>query len=208
MSGPRQTIGWPSGTKNWMEINFTPWRSIGSIFPPGLDFGVPVAPSICGRFGPVMSASRSPTRAPLCASATARLTETVLFPTPPLPEATATTFRMFGRSFSWLGAAARRTFAPQRSSVSCTPIPSRAPRMSRSMTSFNGQAGVVSSIIRLALEPLRASSFTISRVTMSLPSSGSCTALSACITVASLISAIHPPIAWSISGPISRSEAR
>ena len=144
-----------------------------------------------------MSASRSPTRAPLCASATARLTETVLFPTPPFPEATATTLRMFGRSFSWLGAAARRTFAPQRSSVSCTPIPSRAPRMSRSMTSFNGQAGVVSSIIRLAFEPSRASSFTISRVTMSLPSSGSCTALSACITVASLISAIHPPISWS-----------
>ena len=69
--------------------------------------------------------------------------------------------------------------------------------MSRSMTSFSGHAGVVNSIIRLAFEPFRASSFTISRVTMSLPSSGSCTALSACITVASLISAIRPPISWS-----------
>ena len=29
-SGPRQTIGWPSGTKNWIEIVLTPWRSSGS----------------------------------------------------------------------------------------------------------------------------------------------------------------------------------
>ena len=31
MSGPRHTIGWPSGTKNWIEIAFTPWRSSGMI---------------------------------------------------------------------------------------------------------------------------------------------------------------------------------
>ena len=36
-------------------------------------------------FGPVMSASSRPTAAPAWASATARLTLTVLFPTPPLP---------------------------------------------------------------------------------------------------------------------------
>ena len=28
-SGPRHTIGWPSGTKNWIEIVLTPWRSSG-----------------------------------------------------------------------------------------------------------------------------------------------------------------------------------
>ena len=39
-----------------------------------------------------MSASSRPTRAPVWASATARLTLVVLLPTPPLPEATATTF--------------------------------------------------------------------------------------------------------------------
>ena len=143
-----------------------------------------------------MSASRRPTRAPLCARETARLTDTVLFPTPPFPEATATTLRMFGSNFSWLGAAARRTLAPQRSSVSCTPIPSRAPRMSRSITSFSGHAGVVSSIIRLAFDPSTTSSFTMSSVTMSLPSSGSWTALNAFITWASLISVIAPPRAY------------
>src|SRR5512143_3495092 len=36
-----------------------------------------------------MSASSNPVRAPDCAKATARLTLTVDFPTPPLPEATA-----------------------------------------------------------------------------------------------------------------------
>ena len=41
---------------------------------------MPDAPIICGRFGPVMSASSRPTRAPLWARATARFTETVLFP--------------------------------------------------------------------------------------------------------------------------------
>ena len=30
-SGPRQTIGWPSGTKNWIEIVLTPYRSSGVI---------------------------------------------------------------------------------------------------------------------------------------------------------------------------------
>ncbi len=36
-----------------------------------------------------MSASIKPTFAPICASATARLTDTVVLPTPPLPLATA-----------------------------------------------------------------------------------------------------------------------
>ena len=45
-----------------------------------------------GTFGPYMSPSRSATRLPRCASATARLTATVVLPTPPLPAPTAMTF--------------------------------------------------------------------------------------------------------------------
>ena len=64
----------------------------------GLALGWPSTPIISGMFGPVMSASRRPTFAPDCASATARLTETVLLPTPPLPEAMAIVFFTPGRS--------------------------------------------------------------------------------------------------------------
>src|SRR6476620_5125474 len=96
-SGPRQTIGWPSGTKNWIEMHFTPCRSRGVILLFALAFGCPSTPSIIGMFGPVMSASSSPTLAPAWASATARLTLTVLLPTPPLPDPTAMTFLTFGR---------------------------------------------------------------------------------------------------------------
>jgi hypothetical protein len=47
-----------------------------------------------------MSASRRPTRWPSRASATARLAATVDFPTPPLPEATATTCATSGMSLA------------------------------------------------------------------------------------------------------------
>ena len=63
-SGPRQTIGWPSGTKNWMEMHLTPCRSSGVILLFALATGWPSTPSIIGMFGPVMSASRRPTDAP------------------------------------------------------------------------------------------------------------------------------------------------
>src|SRR5213082_2803100 len=43
-----------------------------------------------------MSASRRPTRAPSWARATARLTDTVLFPTPPFPLPTRITLRTLG----------------------------------------------------------------------------------------------------------------
>ena len=56
-------------------------------------------------FGPVMSASSRPTAAPARASATARLTLTVLLPTPPLPDATAITFLTPGQDL--LGRARR-----------------------------------------------------------------------------------------------------
>ena len=112
-SGPRQTMGWPSGTKNWIEMAFTPWRSSGRILLLTLAFGWPSRPSIIGMFGPVMSPSSSPTDAPDWASATARLTLTVLFPTPPLPDATAMMFLTPGTSCSaWRGCGAADHGAP------------------------------------------------------------------------------------------------
>ena len=47
---------------------------------------------MCGRLGPYTSASIKPTRAPNDFSPKARLHESVLLPTPPLPLPTATTF--------------------------------------------------------------------------------------------------------------------
>ena len=85
-------MGWPSGTKNWIEMAFTPYRSSGVILLLALALGWPSMPIIRGMFGPVMSASSRPTLAPACASATARLTLTVHLPTPPLPDATAMMF--------------------------------------------------------------------------------------------------------------------
>src|SRR5712691_7999954 len=59
--------------------------------PSGPFCGCPPTPIILGILGPWMSASRSPTAAPVWASVTARLTAMVDFPTPPLPLATAST---------------------------------------------------------------------------------------------------------------------
>src|ERR671938_493141 len=58
-----------------------------------------VSPIISGMFGPWMSASSSPTLAPVWRSATARPTAQVDLPTPPLPAPTATTFLTPG---SWI----------------------------------------------------------------------------------------------------------
>ena len=79
-----------------MESIFTPWFSMGMIMSRPLIFSrmgaASSTPSILGTEGPKISASSSPTRYPFCARATARLVQTVLFPTPPLPEATAMMF--------------------------------------------------------------------------------------------------------------------
>src|SRR5581483_3692030 len=56
------------------------------------------APTIIATLGPYTSASISPTRHPAAAIASARLTATVDLPTPPLPLATATTWRTPGTS--------------------------------------------------------------------------------------------------------------
>ena len=57
-----------------------------------------------GMFGPYMSASTSPTLAPVSRSARARFTATVDFPTPPFPEDTAMvcfTSGMRGSAGAW-----------------------------------------------------------------------------------------------------------
>src|SRR6185295_286752 len=70
--------------------------------------GVLLIPIIMGTFGPYTSASMSPTLYPSAASATARFTETVVLPTPPLPEPTAIRFwtpgmGSLGCGLGWLG---------------------------------------------------------------------------------------------------------
>src|SRR6266404_1532693 len=61
--------------------------------------GCCVAPSIIGTFGPYTSASIRPTLWPSFTRARARLTATVVLPTPPLPLATAT--RFFTPGIGW-----------------------------------------------------------------------------------------------------------
>src|SRR5580704_6591197 len=53
------------------------------------DSGFPLRPRRRGIDGPYISASRTPTRQPSEASPSARLTQVVDLPTPPLPDATA-----------------------------------------------------------------------------------------------------------------------
>ena len=72
--------------KKPIEITFTPRRSTGIIRFSRMT-GNSVIPIISGTLNPYISASISPTFFPRRASATARLTETVDFPTPPLPDA-------------------------------------------------------------------------------------------------------------------------
>src|SRR5712691_2239653 len=86
--GPRQVSGVSSGTKNPIEIILTPWLSAGTSLPSRCSGGCST-PIIIGTLGPYTSASIKPTLAPCMVSATARLTATVVLPTPPLPLLTA-----------------------------------------------------------------------------------------------------------------------
>ncbi len=80
-----------------------------------------------------------------------------------------------GTRLSGCDGAARRTEAPQVSSTSVAPIPTRRARMSSPIWSFSGQAGVVRSTLRATLVPSIWMSLTISRLTMSRWISGSWT---------------------------------
>src|SRR3990170_2081830 len=147
-----------------------------------------------------MSASSRPTFAPDSASATATLTATVVLPTPPLPDAMATTLRagmgiwpanrVFAATFAshWM-------LTPVRPGIALT-----ATRASRSITPRNGQAGVVNTIVKLATPFSTFRSLIMLSVTKSLCSSGSCTVESARITCSVVadsfflnIACLHPP---------------
>ena len=133
-----------------------------------------------------MSPSSRPTAAPAWASATARLTLTVLLPTPPLPEATAMMFLTPGHELLGL---ARLRAADHRAPGdvdSLAPMPARTARALPSISSLSGQAGVVSSIVKATRCPSMAIDLTISSVTMSRPSSGSWTARRASRTAPSV----------------------
>jgi hypothetical protein len=89
------------------------------------------------------------------------------FPTPPLPAPTAITFFTCGRT-SFFGPWVARVLAVISKLTCVAPAFASAARTSRSMTSFIGQAGVVSSTRRFTLVPATSRFFTIPRVTISL----------------------------------------
>src|SRR5271154_7198233 len=89
--GPRQTNGLSPGLSNPTDINFNPYFSLGTMkllceFMRGCSFD----PIIIGTLGPYTSASSNPTLKPSFESDSARFTATVVLPTPPFPEPTAT----------------------------------------------------------------------------------------------------------------------
>src|SRR5215471_8351769 len=95
-----------------------------------------------------------PTLAPRRDSAAARLVLTVDLPTPPLPAATAMMFFTPGRRGfdGWLGRLT--TLASSLTSTSVTPARRpTASRMDRVISTFDGQAGVVSSIVTATRPP-------------------------------------------------------
>ena len=101
MTGPRHSTGSVSlSRRRLMDITWMPdWVSAG--YRP--DWSAPWhsdTPKALGMEGPVISASRMPTRWPFRAMATANWAVTVLFPTPPFPETTAITFFTWDLGFS------------------------------------------------------------------------------------------------------------
>src|SRR4029077_9099051 len=87
--GPRQISGLSPGFKNPTEMTLSPWASSGSIRLSPSTLGCALMPSIRGTLGPYTSASSNPTLYPSLDNPIARLTASVVFPTPPLPEPTA-----------------------------------------------------------------------------------------------------------------------
>src|SRR5450759_1076785 len=122
-----------------------------------------------------MSASRMPTRAPICASATARLTATVVLPTPPLPLATAMMFFTGISSLLEMRLSAR-TWASILIFTCRTP----GKRVTAALASCSicvrrGQAGVVRTTVKDTSPPSIWTSLTMFNVTRSWCSSGSWT---------------------------------
>src|SRR5216683_3651467 len=123
-----------------------------------------------------MSASRSPTLAPLAPMAQARFMATVDLPTPPFPDATAITCLTPGST--WFGCRplkADRTLAVIFRSTAVTP--GRSPTSLLAIVwkrSRTGQAGVVSSNVKLTRPSTPITrSLIMPRLTTSRPRSGS-----------------------------------
>ena len=157
-------------------------------------------PSMRGTEKPQMSASSTPTVWPRAAMAAARFTVTELLPTPPLPEAMASTRVVAGMRVSGASSrAAHRAFTmtPLRSSLVISPhvmstvrTPGWVPmRVSTSLLIWprSGQPAIVSFTVRVTVpSAVTATSGTMPRVTMSLPSSGSITPRSSPVTSSTL----------------------
>ena len=163
-------------------------RSRGTILP-ALASTSPSMPSSRGTEKPQMSASRTPTTRPRAASATARFTVTDDLPTPPLPDAMASTRALAGTAVS--GASSRafqraRAMTAARSSASMAATRTSTertqsrdctwPTTSRSIWLRSGQAAMVSATSTTTSRPATVTARTIPRSTMVSPSSGSTTA--------------------------------
>ena len=186
-------------------------RSRGTIFLSRASTS-PVIPSSLGTENPQMSASSTPTVSPRRARATARLTVTELFPTPPLPEATAITRAVSGMSVTGAGfwASCRaRAMTALRWSASITPVstetvrtPGTAPTwVSTSLRIWvrSGHPATVRATSTATSPPSPTRTpLTMPSSTMSAPSSGSTTPRRAARTAASVTAA--PPVGARLSG--------
>src|SRR5712692_6220254 len=140
-----------------------------------------------------MSASRSPTLAPLMPSEQARLIATVDFPTPPFPDATAIACLTPGMTlFGCRRLKAERTLAVIFRSTAVTP--GRSPTSLLAIVwkrSRTGQAGVVSSNVKLTRPSAAMTrSLIMPRLTTSRPRSGSWIAESTARTCSELGGAV------------------
>src|ERR1019366_1798367 len=86
--GPRHTSGLSPGLRKPIDISLTPYCSSGCMRSPKA-IGVSLIPIMSGTLGPYTSASIRPVLWPNAARPTARLTATVVLPTPPFPDPTA-----------------------------------------------------------------------------------------------------------------------
>ena len=178
--GPLQTTASAGSTKKPVERTLTPYFVSGTIisvlltlFTSGLYFS---ASNIIGTDGPNTSASRSPTLYFFLARAIARLTATVVLPTPPLPDDIAIIF-LIPRNGSSEFASCFATISFGFTSILV--ITTSGPKASLSVRTIvlfieeiNGSfdlSGVIVNDIPLSLKEI---SETIPRDTMSFPFSG------------------------------------
>ena len=153
--GPRQMIGWSGGTSMPIEITLMPCASRRNHLLVAAHLRLlGRCRASAGCWGRRRRRPCSPTRAPFARSATARLTAVVDLPTPPLPAPTAMMLRMPGIVLAaecrrararWRSSSARAAVTPGSAATCCS--------ASAFISSFTGQAGVVSSIVKSTSPP-------------------------------------------------------